>query len=131
VEYQRHFDAALSRFVDAGVEAEAKPYPTTEAGKIRRFSVAERLLHEAITDLAGGTPPADARSDNDAMVRELRMAAVVYQQVIADLRVGDDAAVKRASSTAAHSRLNAAFGRAVKDLEAEGYAFHYVAQKKS
>lgn len=127
-EYQAHFDAALSRYIDVGVAVEAKPYPTTEAGKIRRFSAAETLLREAIADLAVGSPPADAKSDNAAMVAEFRTFARLYQHVIADLGAGNDAAAQRASSTVARSRQNTIYGRAVKDLKAKGYKFHYLAR---
>lgn len=130
-QYERHFDAAASRLVDVGADVEAKPYPTTEVGKIRRFAVARRLLQEAIADLTGISPPPDAKSDNATMIASFREFALFYQHVIADLRAGNEAAGRRASSTMAHSPQNEAFGRAFKDLESKGYKFHYVVARPS
>jgi hypothetical protein len=123
-QYQRHFEAAQSRFVDAGAVMFPKPYPTSVAGKMKRFTAAERLLRESIADLTV-TPPADAKADNAAMLADFRMIDAEYRHAITDLAAGRMAAVKAVSAAAARSPLSAMYGRAVKDLEAKGYKFHY------
>lgn len=128
-QYQRQFDASLSRFDDYGVEVFTKPIPTTTAGKIREFGVIVRLVREAIADLDVGSPPADAKADNEAMLVEYRMTLRTYQRVIIDLQSENFAAAQRIIAANGASPKVAVYARAVKDLQAKGYKYHYIARR--